>query len=85
MADFLLEMRDRLAAAGLGSSDRFPLPVTQEAMADLLGLTSVHINRTLQALRRDGLLELRSGVARLGDVDRLAELADYRPAVIAAG
>ena len=79
LADWLLEIRDRLAAAGLTNGNSFPMPLTQEVLADTLGLTSVHINRTLQSMRRDGVLDLRSGTARLADPQHLAALVDYRP------
>lgn len=65
--DWLLEMRERLYLAGLAHGERFPLPLTQEVMADALGLTSVHVNRTLQALRRDGLVQIGEGWATLRD------------------
>jgi CRP-like cAMP-binding protein len=84
MTDLLLELCTRLSAVNLGAPDQFPMPLTQEVLADLLGLTSVHVNRTLQTLRREGLLELRSGVARLKDAERLGELVDYRPARVSA-
>lgn len=78
LADWLLEVRERLAAAGLASGNSFPMPLTQEVLADTLGLTSVHINRTLQSMRRDGVLDLRSGTVRLADPEQLAALVDYR-------
>jgi CRP-like cAMP-binding protein len=78
-ADFLLEVQERLAAIGMTSGNSFPLPITQEALADMLGLTSVHVNRTLQSLRQDGMLELRGGMARLIDAKRLRDRVDYRP------
>lgn len=84
--DWMFEMRDRLALAGLVADDSFPMPITQEGLADALGLTSVHVNRTLQLMRREGLVELRSGMARLIDPQRLMSLIDYRRAnVTAAG
>ena len=76
-AHLLLELRDRLAAVGLAERDRFPLPLTQEALADTLGLSTVHMNRSLQELRRERLLRLDGGVAELLDPQRLAVLADY--------
>lgn len=79
VSHFLLEMQHRLQAAGLGDAQRFPLPLTQEMLADTLGLSIVHINRTLQQLRRDKLIELRSGVAVLLQRDALVTLADFRP------
>jgi CRP-like cAMP-binding protein len=78
MAHFLLELQRRLEAAGLGDSHRFPMPLTQEILADALGLSVVHVNRTLQQLRRERLIELRSGVAILLQREALATIADDR-------
>jgi CRP-like cAMP-binding protein len=80
LLDWLLEMRERLALSGLASDDSLPMPLTQEGLADALGLTSVHVNRTLQLMRREGLIDLRGGMARLHDPERLRGLVDYRPA-----
>lgn len=77
MAHFLLELQRRLHAAGLGDTQRFPLPLTQEILADTLGLSIVHVNRTLQQLRREGLIELRSGVAILLQPQVLRDVAGY--------
>ena len=78
MAHLLLELRWRLAAVGLGSDRRFPLPLTQEVLADALGLSIVHVNRTLQQLRRDGLLELRAGAVELLKPEVLVAACDFR-------
>ena len=88
VAHFLLELQRRLEITGLGDNQRFPLPLTQEIMADALGLSIVHVNRTLQQLRRERLLELRSGVTILLQRDQLANIADYRapgPRQLASG
>jgi CRP-like cAMP-binding protein len=61
----LLELRDRLALVGQVDRDAFRMPLTQEAMADVLGLSVVHVNRTLQQLRRERLVEIRAGRATL--------------------
>ncbi|HEX8570197.1 MAG TPA: Crp/Fnr family transcriptional regulator [Caulobacteraceae bacterium] len=74
-----LELRWRLAAVGLADDSRFPLPLTQEMLADALGLSIVHVNRTLQQLRRDGMIEMKSGWVELIDRAELAERADYAP------
>lgn len=79
VAHFLLELQRRLEIAGLGDSQRFPLPLTQEILADALGLSIVHVNRTLQQLRRERLIELRSGVAILLQPELLAGISDFRP------
>jgi CRP-like cAMP-binding protein len=78
VAHFLLELQQRLEIVGLGDRQRFPLPLTQEMLADTLGLSIVHVNRTLQQLRRAGLIELRSGVAILLEPDSMARSCDYR-------
>ena len=77
VAHFLLELQRRLHVVGLGDAQRFPLPLTQEMLADALGLSIVHVNRTLQQLRREGLIELRSGVAILLRPDTLSAVSDY--------
>jgi len=84
MAHLLLELQQRLAIVGLGDSHRFPLPLSQDVLADLLGLSMVHVNRILQQLRRERLIELRSGVAVLLDADQLMDIAEYRPAQVTA-
>ena len=57
LADLFLELFERLDLAGLVVNGRFVMPPTQEVVADAVGLTSVHVNRTLQALRRQGTVE----------------------------
>src|SRR5690242_14897560 len=62
LAHFLLEMRRRLERVGLASNGHFPLPMTQLDLADTVGLTPVHINRVIQSLRQDKLLDFRKYV-----------------------
>lgn len=59
--DWMIETRDRLRAAGLAEGDQFMLPITQDMVADILGLTPVHVNRTLKELRLSGRLTWRLG------------------------
>ncbi|HTK36561.1 MAG TPA: Crp/Fnr family transcriptional regulator [Caulobacteraceae bacterium] len=82
VAHLLLELRERLAAAGLGDDRRFPLPITQEALADALGLSVVHINRILQQLRRERLIEMRTGQVVLLDPNLLNQVSDYQPPTV---
>jgi CRP-like cAMP-binding protein len=79
VAHLLLELHERLDSVGLASGDTIALPLTQEIIADALGLSIVHLNRTLQQLRRDGLIAFKSGVLRLLAPERLVEIADFRP------
>lgn len=82
LGDWLLETKDRLALVDPSAADQFPFPLTQEMLADVLGLTSVHVNRMLQALRRDGLLSLQGGVVSFPDRARLEQLVWHKPARI---
>lgn len=58
-ADLLLDLHDRQVRAGLTDGRGMRLPLTQEMLADHLGLSVVHMNRTLQHLRREGLIDYR--------------------------
>lgn len=71
LIDLLLELYERLASAGLASGGRFDLPLTQEVVADALGLTSVHLNRMVQQARKRGDLVWADRNMRLGDMDHL--------------
>lgn len=59
------------------NGERFDFPVTQEQLADATGLTSVHTNRTLQALRREGLIALNGRSLAVLNWDALREAADF--------
>jgi len=74
-ANLLLELADRMAAEQ-GRTIDFPL--TQELLADLLGLSQVHVNRTLQQLRRDKLIELQSGRLTILEPGQLRAAGQYR-------
>ena len=60
-----------------GTSCEFPL--TQMDIADATGLTSVHVNRTLQELRRDGLIELSGKRLTIPDLDALMQVSMFNP------
>ena len=78
----LCEMHFRMKRVGLVEDDRLSLPVTQEELADATGLTSVHVNRTLQRLRREKLIELGEGMLTLLDVAALREAAGFDPSYL---
>lgn len=67
------ELQLRLQLIALADERGFEMPLTQSDLADLLGLTPVHVNRSLQDLRRSGLISLRN---RRLEIHRLAELRD---------
>lgn len=74
----LLELHERLDAVGLVKNNAYRLPLTCEVIADALGLSVVHISRTLKQLRREGTIELKSGFVTLHNLARLDALACYR-------
>ncbi|MGD0190577.1 MAG: Crp/Fnr family transcriptional regulator [Rhizomicrobium sp.] len=78
-AHLILELHERLSVVGIAGDTTVPIPLTQEILADALGLSVVHLNRTLQQLRRDQLIEFRGGQMRLLQPDRLREIADFKP------
>lgn len=81
-AHMLCEFSLRLETAGLGERCTYELPMTQEQLADALGLTSVHINRTLMALAGDGLINRAQRSIQIDDWQRLAKEGDFDPAYL---
>ena len=77
IAHLLCELADRLKAAGIAEGEAYDFPLTQEQIADATGLTAVHTNRTLQSLRKDGVISLTSSRLVILDWNRLAEIGDF--------
>lgn len=78
LVDWFCEVHERLARSQSCGGNAMTLPVTQEMMADTLGLTNVHINRTLQALRRDGIIETVGKTVRLLDHGACQAIVGHR-------
>jgi CRP-like cAMP-binding protein len=79
LAHILCELLLRLRAVGLADSNCYELPITQEELGDTLGLSTVHVNRTLQALRAANLITLKGGHVVILDPDRLFEFSGFNP------
>lgn len=78
LSHFFCEMKVRMDAVGRVHNDEsFELPVNQAALADTIGLTPVHINRTLQRLRTAGLIRLCHRRLTILDQKRLAAIAGF--------
>lgn len=77
MAHFFCESVSRLAEISSPSWRGYHFPVIQEQLASILGLSVVHVNRTLQDLRADNLVELRAQRIRIPDWDALARVAQF--------
>lgn len=82
VAHLFCELMVRLEISGLVDGDSYDFPLTQVQLADCLGLTSVHVNRTLQQLRKDGLIELKEKRLRILDVDALKRVAEFDPSYL---
>jgi CRP-like cAMP-binding protein len=82
-AHLLLELHWRLALIGRADERTFTMPLTQEVLADFLGLSIVHVNRTLQQLRRDRLIEISGSHVVLLDMAQLTVISDYQPPILA--
>jgi CRP-like cAMP-binding protein len=79
VAHLLCEFAYRLTTLGLKPTGTYELPMTQEQLADATGLTSVHVNRVLQALQRDGLLDRDRRMVRFPSWERMRDVADFNP------
>ena len=77
IAHLLLELNRRLTCALGGKENNLVLPVTRTDLADALGLTPVHVSRTMTWLRAAGLIEQQRGVVSITDRPRLARLAHF--------
>lgn len=82
VAHLLCELALRYWSIGRLVNGQFPMAMTQEQMADALGLTSVHVNRSLKALRRDGLVEATRGSVTILAWDELASAAEFDAAYL---
>jgi len=79
MAHIVIELLHRLRLVGAVDHHSFELPLTQEILADTLGLSVVHVNRTLRRLRDDGLLRMKGDRVAIDDLDRLSRIAEFSP------
>lgn len=77
VSHLLLELFVRLNRAHLTDGMTFSIPLTQELIADALGLTTVHVNRTLRALREDKLIAMDGRSVTILDFEALSLLSDF--------
>lgn len=79
LAHLFCELQVRLSLVGLASDDGYDFPLTQENLAECLGMTSVHVNRSLQDLRGRGVIRVESRRVTILDQPHLARIADFDP------
>ncbi len=79
IAHLFCELLVRMDAVGFARNNSFDLPLSQGDLGNTTGLSTVHVNRTLQELRRRGLIELRGRRLTILDLPRLRNLAEFKP------
>jgi CRP-like cAMP-binding protein len=79
MAHLFCELLYRFRAVGLNDGMSCTLPLTQVELAETLGLSAVHVNRTLQALRKRKLITLENGTLTIDKLDELKDLSFFNP------
>ena len=82
IAHLFCELNVRLGVVGLAESGAYDLALTQTDIAECLGLTSVHVNRTLKELRTRGLVEFRGKRVVIQDLSGLERVAEFDPAYL---
>ena len=82
VAHLLCELSQRLKGAGLTNDDWFYLPLTQEQIGDVTGLTSVHVNRVLKSLVLQGLVVRDGKLIQIPDFSALTAVAGFDPAYL---
>lgn len=79
VAHFLCETNARLSSAGLSDGRRFALGVTQNDVAEICGLTNVHVNRVMRHLREERLCVFRSSLVEILDPRGLIARGQFDP------
>jgi CRP-like cAMP-binding protein len=82
LAHLFCELYVRLRVVGLADGNRYEIPLTQTELADTVGLSAVHVNRTLQELRGDGLITLRDQELTITDLPALKRVAKFNPSYL---
>lgn len=82
LAHLLCELGLRMEWAHLGRRTQFSLPLTQAQLADVLGLTLVHVHNNLRDLQREGLIEKQGSMINIPDLDQLIRVAQFDPAYL---
>jgi CRP-like cAMP-binding protein len=82
IAHVMCETYVRMRALGLVKLEAFDLPLTQAELGDATGLSNVHVNRTLQELRKLGVITTVKKVHTIVDWEMLKETADFDPAYL---
>mgnify|MGYP003580252168 CR=1 FL=1 len=85
IAQFFCEMQMRLQLVGLARDDRYEIPFNQQELADITGMTPVHLNRCLRELRDAGVVTYRNSIVEVHDTKGLIGNAQFDPAYLHLG
>ena len=85
LSHLLCELYVRLSLAGQSEGTSCEMPLTQQDLADIAGLTPVHVNRTLQEMRALGLIDLHSRRLTIHDMPALQRTGWFDPHYLANG
>ena len=85
LAHWLLDLQQRLAMVGMCDGEHFHMPLTQEILSDVLGMSIVHVNRIVKQLREAKLIDLKSGMITILQPERLRVLTEFTPLPVVEG
>lgn len=81
-AHLLAEFRFRLELVGLADARGYDMPISQIDLSECLGLTPVHVNRSLRRLREDGVVTFRTGRVEIHDLAAMEAIGEFDPAYL---
>lgn len=76
IAGLILELFERCRRIGFVTGGSFVMPLTQESLGNLVGLSVVHVNRVMRRLKAERVIRLSPGMVEILDLDGLARIAD---------
>jgi CRP-like cAMP-binding protein len=85
VAHLIMELVVRLDQVGMAPNGSFELPVKQDVVADILGLSGVHFNRVVRQLKEEGLIDTARGFITVTDQNRLADVAAFTRDALSEG
>ena len=82
MAHLFCELNVRLEIVELARDGVYDFPISQQELGEMIGITPVHANRTLQQLRKQNLVEFTGGVVTIKDLGGLKRVAEFDPSYL---
>lgn len=82
LAHLFCELACRTGRRNAGNGYSFPFPITQNQLADMVGMTPVHVNRTLKGMRADGMVDLVQRTVQILNWDRLTQVGEFDSAYL---